>query len=204
MDIEEEAARAEITRLAAAGPGLAVEIMKAWQAVPGRPLAQPEVAAWLLRDFPAGQRLLPLLRSAVRRGCELLTEEGLLEERRATSYVVGPDGAAGSGPAGLAPTLRGERLLAERELDWWAAQYVRRHLHQITEPPSGHASDARYGSGMPLGEPDRSWTPGCSDPIEVLRDAEFEQRRSGYRPDSRSRGSRIRDLEPDGPDGMPG
>jgi len=87
MDIEEEAACAEITRLADAGPGLAVEIMKAWLADPRKPLTPPELAAWLLRDFPAGQRLLPLLRSAVRRGCELLTEEGLLEERQPAGYV---------------------------------------------------------------------------------------------------------------------
>ena len=108
--------------------------MKAWLAEPGKPLTQPELAAWLLRDFPAGRRLLPLLRSAVRRGSELLTEEGLLEERPSAGYVVGPDGATGSAPAGLVPTLRGERLLAGRELDRWGAQYVHRHLQQMTSP----------------------------------------------------------------------
>jgi len=204
MDIEEEAARAEITRLAGAGPGLAVEIMKAWLADPGKPRTQPELAAWLLRDFPAGQRLLPLLRSAVRRGSELLTEEGLLEERASAGYVVGSDGATGSAPAGLAPTLRGKRLLAGRELDRWVAQYVHWHLRQMTSAQPGSAPGGRFGSGTPPGEPDLSWTPGYPDPVEFMRDAEFEQRRSGGRPGPESRASRIRDAEPSRPDEMPG
>jgi hypothetical protein len=170
MDIEEEAARAEIARLADAGPGLAAEIMRAWQSDPNKGLTQPEISAWLLRDFPAGPRLLQLLRSAVRRACELLVKEGLLEERRPVGYVVGSDGAAGSGADLFALSSRGKKLTVDRDLDRWAAHYVRRHLARMTDE----------GTQGENGGPEMSWTtPGYPDPtMGFLRDA-FDTRRSG-------------------------
>jgi hypothetical protein len=35
-------------------------------------MSQVDMAAWLMRDYPGGQRLLPLLRSVVRESCDLL------------------------------------------------------------------------------------------------------------------------------------
>ena len=107
MSIEEEPARGEIGRVRSmAGLGLAVEVMRAWRADPGRSLSRAEIAGWLLRDYPAGARLVPLLRGVVRSACDALTEDGLLEERRLSGFVVGPDGAAGGAVAQLAPTAR--------------------------------------------------------------------------------------------------
>src|ERR1700678_1728659 len=87
---EDEAARREIARLASMpGLGLATEIMKAWRDDRDRPLSRPDIATWLLRDYPEGPRLLPLLRGVVRSSCDPLIEDGLLEERRPAGFVVG-------------------------------------------------------------------------------------------------------------------
>ena len=71
-----------------AGLGLTVEVMRAWRADPGRSLSRLRSRAGCCETT----QLVPLLRGVVRDACDALTEDGLLEERGLSGFVVGPDG----------------------------------------------------------------------------------------------------------------
>jgi hypothetical protein len=203
MDVEEEAARGEIERLRGmAGLDLAVRIMKAWRQDPGATRSQAELAAWLLRDYPDAAGLLPLLRTVVRETCELLGDEGLLEERQA-SYVVSQLGEAGSASGRLSLARRGQRIMAQGDLDGWAGRYLRSRLAAQAsgmagaQRPGGGEFSSRPGSSsgatMPnAAEPRYGW--GTDEMLEQVRDAQFfgEMQTRHVRPASPPRGDQTR------------
>jgi hypothetical protein len=127
--IEEEAARAEIQRLTdMRGAGLAAEILTAWEGsgprTGSRAMTQVEIAAWLMRDYPDGRRLLPLLRSAVRDSCDLLVHAALLE-RSAAGYAVSSGGEVAGQTTQLVLTRHGAMLVASGMFGQSAFSYLR-------------------------------------------------------------------------------
>ncbi len=116
--IDEEAARAEIGRLAnLPAAELAIEVMDAFGADgPGRAndlpgLTQEEITGWLLRDYACGQRLRPLLRSAVRRACRVLAQAGMVK-RGSRGYAVSSSGEVDRPVEVLTPTAKGASALS--------------------------------------------------------------------------------------------
>lgn len=138
--IEEEAARAEIQRLTQMrGPGLAAEILKVWQGsrapTGSRAMTEAELAAWLMREYPGGRRLLPLLRSAVRDSCDLLADAGLVEPA-AAGYAVSSGGEVVGATTRIALTRHGAALVADGMFGQAALGYLRNVVEQTNAASS--------------------------------------------------------------------
>jgi hypothetical protein len=135
--IEEEAARTEIQRLTELrGAGLAAEILQIWQGSGARAgsqaMTQVDIAAWLMRDFPGGRRLLPLLRSAVRDSCTLLAEAGLVEPA-AAGYAVSSGGEIAGATGRVVLTPHGSTLVASGMVGQSALGYLRQVAAQAED-----------------------------------------------------------------------